>query len=83
MGNVEKARVFKNGRSQAVRIPTQYRFESDEVFIRRNPITGEVTLSELPFAPTLEEVYAKLDAAGAADIALDRDLAPPVVRDPL
>jgi len=29
------AKVFRSGRSQAVRIPKQYRFDCDEVFIAR------------------------------------------------
>ena len=31
----DKAKVFRNGRSQAVRIPRKYRFETDEVRIWR------------------------------------------------
>jgi antitoxin VapB len=31
----ETAKVFKTGRSQAVRIPKQFRFETDEVLIER------------------------------------------------
>jgi antitoxin VapB len=29
------AKVFKNGRSQAVRLPKEFRFEDDEVLIRK------------------------------------------------
>jgi antitoxin VapB len=29
------AKVFKNGRSQAVRIPKEFRFDTDEVLIER------------------------------------------------
>ncbi len=29
------AKLFKNGPSQAVRLPKEFRFEGDEVFIRR------------------------------------------------
>lgn len=32
---METARVFSNGRSQAVRIPKEYRFQTDEVFINK------------------------------------------------
>ncbi len=32
---METARVFTNGRSQAVRIPKQYRFDVDEVYINK------------------------------------------------
>ena len=45
---METAKIFSNGGSQAVRIPMHYRFESNEVFIRQNPETGEVILSEKP-----------------------------------
>lgn len=77
MPQVEKARVFRNGRSQAVRIPAQYRFKSDEVYIRHNPVTGELTLSERPPRPSLEEIFAELDAAGAANFVIERDLSLP------
>ncbi len=32
---METAKVFENGRSQAVRLPKKYRFSSDEVLIHR------------------------------------------------
>ena len=35
------AKVFENGRSQAVRLPKEYRFSSDEVVINR---IGEIVL---------------------------------------
>lgn len=76
MTQIEKARVFRNGRSQAVRIPAEYRFKSDEVYIRHNPATGELTLSERPLRPSLEEIFAELDAAGAADFVIEHDLSP-------
>ena len=38
------AKLFKNGRSQAVRLPKEFRFEGDEVSIRRDPASGEVVL---------------------------------------
>ncbi len=78
---VEKARVFRNGRSQAVRIPAEYRFKSDEVYIRHNPTTGELTLSERPLKPSLDDIFAELDAAGAADFVIERDLSPSPERD--
>ena len=39
------AKLFKNGRSQAVRLPAEFRFEGTEVNIRRDPLTGDVVLS--------------------------------------
>ena len=32
---METAKIFENGRSQAVRLPKQYRFSGEEVFIQR------------------------------------------------
>ena len=42
------ARLFTNGRSQAVRLPAAYRFDTKEVFIRQDPETGDVILSRKP-----------------------------------
>jgi antitoxin VapB len=43
-----KAKIFDNGRSQAVRLPKEYRFDCDEVYIRRDEATGDVVLSRRP-----------------------------------
>jgi len=32
---MRKAKIFKNGRSQAVRLPKEFRFDSDEVYIEK------------------------------------------------
>lgn len=45
---LQTAKVFTNGRSQAVRLPLEYRFKTNEVFIRRNPVSGDVILSDKP-----------------------------------
>lgn len=42
------AKVFNNGRSQAVRLPAEFRFDSKEVYIRQDPQTGDVILSHKP-----------------------------------
>lgn len=42
------AKLFTTGRSQAVRLPLEYRFAGTEVFIRRDPATGDVILSPKP-----------------------------------
>jgi len=42
------AKLFRNGRSQAVRLPSDFRFEGREVFIRQDPATGDVILSRRP-----------------------------------
>jgi antitoxin VapB len=42
------AKLFLNGRSQAVRLPADFRFEGSEVFIRQDEATGDVILSRRP-----------------------------------
>lgn len=42
------AKLFKNGRSQAVRLPAEFRFAESEVYVRRDPLTGDVVLSRRP-----------------------------------
>ena len=42
------AKLFRNGRSQAVRLPAEYRFAESEVYIRRDPDSGDVILSRRP-----------------------------------
>jgi antitoxin VapB len=44
----QTAKIFTNGRSQAVRLPAAFRFNAKEVFIRRDEQTGDVILSEKP-----------------------------------
>lgn len=44
----QTAKLFTNGRSQAVRLPAAYRFDTHEVFIRKDPTTGDVILSRRP-----------------------------------
>jgi len=41
------AKLFRNGRSQGVRLPAEYRFEGSEVYIRRDA-GGNVVLSRKP-----------------------------------
>ena len=40
--------LFRNGRSQAVRLPANFRFSGSEVYVRRDPATGDVILSRRP-----------------------------------
>ena len=54
------AKVFMTGRSQAVRLPVEFRFEGKEVYIRRDERTGDVILSPRP--GSWGEIFAKLDA---------------------
>jgi antitoxin VapB len=71
----DRAKLFVTGRSQAVRLPREYRFEGEEVFIRRDPVTGDVVLSRKPES---WEGFLALAARTAvpADFMADRDAAP-------
>jgi antitoxin VapB len=44
----QTAKIFTTGRSQAVRLPLEFRFDVSEVFIRHDPVTGDVVLSRKP-----------------------------------
>jgi antitoxin VapB len=74
-GAKDRAKVFMSGRSQAVRIPAEYRFHSSEVSIRRDPASGDLILSEGP--GTWADVFAALDATGVQDgFTIERDVRP-------
>jgi antitoxin VapB len=51
------AKLFRNGRSQAVRLPREFRFEGDEVRIRK---VGEGVLLE-PIISDTATWFAELD----------------------
>ena len=42
------AKLFTNGRSQAVRLPAAFRFNTQEVFIHKDAKTGDIILSRKP-----------------------------------
>jgi antitoxin VapB len=67
---MEKAKVFWSGRSQAVRLPKEFRFEADEVSIRRH---GQSIILE-PLAKDwawLDQVIGPVDD-DFAEAALER-----------
>jgi len=64
------AKIFTNGRSQAVRLPAAYRFDTKEVFIRRDPETGDVILSRKP--ASWDDFFAVLKGADIPAEFLDR-----------
>jgi antitoxin VapB len=61
----QKAKLFMNGRSQAVRLPAAFRFDTAEVFIRKDPVSGDVILSSRP--PTWDSFFAALAGADVPD----------------
>jgi len=75
------AKLFMNGRSQAVRLPVDYRFDCDEVYIRKDPETGDVVISRKPgswddFFTLMEAIDVPLDFMAERDneIPQERDL---------
>ncbi len=64
--DVRTASLFRNGRSQAVRIPKEFEFEGDEVRITRDE-KGKLIVEEIRKKPTLLEVLATLEPLGPDD----------------
>lgn len=53
------AKLFVNGGSQAVRLPAEFRFEHcNEVYIRRDTVTGDVILSAKPASHSWADFFA-------------------------
>ncbi len=73
------AKLFKNGRSQAVRLPAEFRFAEPEVYIRRDPVSGDVVLSRRP--GDWEEFFQLVERLGVSqDFMTDRRDEPPQER---
>ena len=73
------AKVFMTGRSQAVRLPKAYRFDSDEVLIERQP-DGALVLRPKPKVPLGERLRAVLQGL-PDDPTFERPEQPPLERD--
>jgi antitoxin VapB len=67
------AKLFKNGRSQAVRLPREFRFEGDRVRVRR---AGRGVLIE-PVAIDLTAWFAELDRLASEPFMPDGRRQPP------
>ncbi|WP_336985100.1 AbrB/MazE/SpoVT family DNA-binding domain-containing protein [Asaia sp. HN128] len=61
----QTAKIFTNGRSQAVRLPASFRFEGTEVFIYKDEVTGDVILSRRPESWT--GLFAAIKDGGVPD----------------
>jgi antitoxin VapB len=57
MSKTHIAKLFKNGASQAVRLPVEFRFEGDQVYISRDEKTKNVILSTRPGSQVWEEFF--------------------------
>ncbi|HEY7099038.1 MAG TPA: AbrB/MazE/SpoVT family DNA-binding domain-containing protein [Terriglobales bacterium] len=64
MPNSKVAKVFQNGRSQAVRLPREFRFEGNEVRVTR---LREGVLLE-PIVADPEKWFAEIDRRNAGDV---------------
>ena len=64
------AKLFMHGRSQAVRLPKEYRFEGEEVCVSK--VGNKVILEPLQKPPfDVDAWYARVDALGGADFLPD------------
>ena len=54
---LETAKLFMNGRSQAVRLPKQFRFEGSQVFVKR---MGNAVIL-LPYSEPWQTLFSSLD----------------------
>jgi antitoxin VapB len=68
MPKADIAKLFQNGRSQAVRLPREFRFEGDRVRIRR--VAQGVLLQPLVRNP--KEWFRKLDELNSQSFPVDR-----------
>ena len=56
--SIQTAKVFMNGRSQALRLPKEFRFDTDEVYISKQ---GD-NLIIFPKKPTWDDFFATTSA---------------------
>ena len=68
------AKLFMSGRSQAVRLPKEFRFEGKEVRIRRE---GRQVILE-PVPVDMKKVFAEMDRIGGDPIFPDGRQQPPM-----
>ena len=57
MHEMRIAKLFKDGVDQAVRLPAEFRFDGDEVYISRDETTGDVVLSSRPGAKIWSDFF--------------------------
>lgn len=75
MTETRVAKLFRNGASQAVRLPAEFRFEGDEVYVTRDDATGDVLISRRPGAKAWAEFLELLNLVDVpADFMSERAL---------
>jgi antitoxin VapB len=77
MPKTDIAKLFQNGRSQAVRLPREFRFEGDRVRIRR--VAQGVLLQPLILDP--KELFRRLDELNSEPFP-SREKQPPATKRP-
>ncbi len=68
----KRAKIFMNGRSQAVRLPKECRFDCDEVFVRKSGETVILSATEPGWDAFFDE-----PSAFAEDFLAEREDLPP------
>ena len=69
---MKTAKIFKNGRSQAVRLPKEFRFDCDEVFVQKQG--DKVILSAME--PGWDEFFDSVSVFSEDFLAEREDLPP-------
>ncbi len=58
---MQTAKLFKNGRSQAVRLPKDFRFDGDEVYVRREGDSVVLSPKKTPAENPWKDFFEALD----------------------
>lgn len=74
---MKKAKLFDDGDNQVLILPTGFHFEGNEVYIRRNPLTDEVILSEKRSWQSWDEFLAGQDPSAVPENFLQPREQPP------
>ncbi len=74
------AKLFMNGRSQAVRLPMKFRFDCKEVYIRRDPESNDIIISQKP--GSWDDFFKLMETIDIPDdFMIERDHKKPQERD--
>ena len=74
--NPQTAKIFMNGRSQAVRLPKEYRFDTEEVYISKLGDNVIISAKE----PSWDDFFDRKSSFGE-EFLNNRDLSLPQERD--
>jgi antitoxin VapB len=67
VGQTRIAKLFKNGASQAVRLPAEFCFDGDEVYATRDDRTGDVMLSSRRGVAIWAEFFELMETIAVPD----------------